>query len=212
MRTEELDHAAEAFIRDHGAIPAFKGYRGYPASICTSVDDVCVHGIPGEEELREGQIVAIDCGVLFGGLYTDACITVPVGKISPEAAWLLQATEEALRAGLREVRAGVPTGNISAAIYRTLRSFGFDAVRPLTGHGLGESLHQFPDIPNFGEPGTGPVLPPSTIVAIEPISTAGSVEVREDPDHWTLRTADGALSAHFEHTVLVTRNSCEVVT
>ncbi len=212
VTTAELDRRAETFIRDAGAKPAFKGYRGYPATLCTSVNDVCVHGIPGEAMLREGDIVALDCGVLFEGLYTDACITVPVGHIDAGAKNLLHATEEALYAGMRKVRAGTPTGDISSAIHETLVLHGFDAVRALTGHGLGTSLHQFPDIPNFGNPGSGPILPAGTIVAIEPISTAGSTEIREDEDGWTLRTEDGSLSAHFEHTVLVTDSGCEVLT
>ena len=212
VATRVLDAMAEAFIRDHGAEPGFKGYRGYPATLCTSVNDVCVHGIPGEEILREGDIVGLDCGVKFGGLYTDACVTVPVGRIAPEAARLLSATEEALEEGLRRVRAGAHTGDVSSAIHGVLLREGFDAIRALTGHGLGTDLHQFPDMPNFGEPGTGPIFPALTIVAIEPISTAGSTDIRQDEDGWTLRTMDGSLSAHFEHTVLVTERGCEILT
>jgi methionyl aminopeptidase len=213
MRTRNLNGAAEAFIRDHGAEPAFKGYRDFPASLCTSVNDVCVHGVPGGTLLMEGDIVSLDCGVRFMGLCTDACITVPVGNIAPEAARLLMATEEALLRGLKKVRAGAHTGDVSAAIHRVLRRAGFDAMENLAGHGLGTTLHQFPDVPNCGmRRGEGPTFPLHTIVAIEPISTAGSTKIREDPDKWAVRTADGSLSAHFEHTVLVTEEGCEVLT
>ncbi len=212
IQTLELDRIAEEFIRKRGGKPAFKGYYGYPATLCTSINDVCVHGIPGKEILKEGDIVGVDCGVVFDGLYTDACVTVPVGKISKDAGHLLEATEEALRAGLAEVHAGAHTGDISSTIHATLQKHGFDSMRQLTGHGLGDSLHQFPEVPNFGKRGEGPVLPLHTIIAIEPISTAGSVTIKEDPDHWTLRTTDGALSAHFEHTVLVTEKGCEILT
>lgn len=212
ITTAELDRAAESFIRSKGAIPGFKGYRGYPATLCTSVNDVCVHGIPGPQVLREGDIIALDCGLLYDALYTDACLTVPVGKVSGRAQELLHATEAALAEGLKVVRAGAHVGDISSTIHRTLVRGSFDAIRPLTGHGLGVTLHQFPDVPNFGEPGTGPILPAYTIIAIEPISTAGSTDVKQDPDGWTLRTTDGALSAHFEHTVLVLPEGCEVLT
>lgn len=212
VTTIELDRRAETFILEAGAKPAFKGYRGYPGSLCTSVNDVCVHGIPGEQMLQEGDIIAIDCGVLLDDLYTDACITVPVGHIDAGAKNLLHATEEALHDGIRKVRAGAHTGDISSAIHEALVLHGFDAVRALTGHGLGTDLHQFPDIPNFGKPGSGPILPAGTIVAIEPISTVGSTEIIQDDDGWTIRTGDGSLSAHFEHTVLVTEKGCEILT
>jgi methionyl aminopeptidase len=212
ITTKELDLAAEAFIREAGAKPAFKGYHGYPATLCTSINDVCVHGIPGTQVLAEGEIIALDCGVLLDGLYTDAALTVPVGEIDAGTKNLLHATEEALQAGLRKVRAGAHTGDISATIHEILLLHGFDSVRALTGHGLGDTLHQFPDIPNFGTAGKGPILPAGTIIAIEPISTVGSTDVVQDDDGWTLRTADGSLSAHFEHTVLVTDSGCEVLT
>jgi methionyl aminopeptidase len=212
VTTNRLDAAAEDFIRSHGASPAFKGYHDYPATLCTSVNDVCVHGVPNAKELREGDIVSLDCGVLFDDLYTDSCITVPVGKISDNAQKLLEATQKALSVGISMVHAGVQTGDISSAIHQSLLDSGFDAMRPLTGHGLGDTLHQFPEIPNFGTAGTGPALPAHTIVAIEPISTAGSIDILEDPDKWTLRTKDGALSGHCEHTVLVTKEGCEILT
>jgi len=212
ITTAELDRAAETFIRDHGGLPTFKGYHDYPATLCTSVNDVCVHGIPNNEELNEGDIVAVDCGVTFEGLITDSCITVPVGTISDDAVHLLEATKKALQAGLSQVRAGAHTNDISKAIHASLVEDGYDAMRPLTGHGLGDDLHQFPEIFNFPQKHDGPELPLHTIIAIEPISTAGSVNIKEDPDNWTLRTSDGALSGHFEHTVLVIEDGCEVLT
>ena len=212
VATLELNRAAETFIRDHGAAPGFKGYRGYPATLCTSVNEVCVHGMPGKHVLQEGDIIALDCGVLYEKLYTDACVSVPVGRVSKEAHDLLSATEEALRKGIAVVHAGARVGDISSAIHAMLRAHGCDAVRALTGHGLGDTLHQFPDVPNFGEAGKGPVLPVHTILAIEPISTAGSTDVVQEGDGWTIRTKDRALSAHFEHTVLVTEEGSEVLT
>lgn len=212
ITTGELDTIAEEFIRDRNALPAFKGYRNFPATLCTSVNDVCVHGMPGKEELSEGDIISIDCGVLLDDLYTDSCITVPVGSVSDDTQKLLDATEKALTAGLRTVHAGARTNDISKAVHASLVNDGFDTMRQLTGHGLGETLHQFPEIFNFPQKKNGPKLPANTIIAIEPISTAGSVQVKEDSDGWTLRTTDGALSGHFEHTVLVTEEGCEVLT
>ena len=212
VTTEELDRRAEMFIRDHGAIPGFKGYRGYPATLCTSVNDVCVHGIPGKRILQAGDIVALDCGVLYERLYTDACVSVPVGRVSKRTQELLSATEEALRKGIAMVHAGAHVGDISSVIHGVLCAHGFDAVRALTGHGLGDTLHQFPDVPNFGDAGEGPILPVHTIIAVEPISTAGSTDVVQENDGWTIRTKDASLSAHCEHTVLVTEEGCEVLT
>ena len=212
VTTLELDQAAEAFIRDHGAEPGFKGYNDFPATLCTSVDDICVHGIPSDEELREGEIVGVDCGVLYKDLYTDSCVTLALGNISGEKRRIMDATYDSLCMGIDIVRAGVRVGNISSAIHKKLLERGFDAVRALTGHGLGDTLHQFPDIPNSGQVGAGAVIPEGTILAIEPISTAGSYDIREDPDGWSLRTKDNALSAHFEHTVLVTSTGCEILT
>ncbi len=212
VKTQELDAAAESFIRAEGALPAFKRYQGYPATLCTSVNEQCVHGIPGDRVLVEGDIISLDCGVLLDHLYTDACITVPVSRISPKAEHLLDVTERALGNALSILRAGLNVGDISSTIQRTVEAEGFHPVRSLTGHGLGTSLHQFPDVPNWGEAGTGPIFPMGTIVAIEPIISAGSDRVTEAADGWTLSTADSALSAHFEHTVLVLQGGCEVLT
>lgn len=213
VTTQALDLAAEAFIRSHdGAVPAFKGYHGYPATLCTSVNDECVHGIPGARVLTDGDIVSLDCGVLYEHLYTDACVTVGVGSISSRASVLLRVTEEALKRAIRVVRAGVSVGEISAVIEQTVKGEGCIPIKPLTGHGVGYSLHQYPDVPNFRRSDPGPSLPEHTALAIEPIISLGKKDgVKEGEDGWTLKTEDGALSAHFEHTVLVTRDGCDVI-
>lgn len=212
ITTGELDRAAETYIRDRGGEPAFKGYKGFPATLCISVNEECVHGIPGKRKLREGDIVSLDGGVILDRLYTDACVTVPVGRISREARTLLRTTDEALMAALRVVRGGVRVGEVSAAIQRVAEKGGCHPVRSLTGHGVGRALHAFPDIPNSGKVGTGPALPVGTVIAIEPIFSLGSDEVRCQEDGWTLTITDGALSAHTEHTVLVMEGGCEVLT
>lgn len=210
--TAELDRAAETFIRDHdGALPAFKGYNGYPAALCTSVNDECVHGIPGPRKLAGGDIVALDCGVLFGGLYTDACLSVAVGDVGPEVRQFMNVTEQALDDACAIVAPGTRIGDISSTIQGVVESVGYSCVKGLTGHGLGATLHQFPDVPNTGKRGTGPVLPAWTLIAIEPITSMGTADIRETGDGWTIATADGTRSAHFEHTVLVTEEGHEIL-
>ncbi|MDA1209067.1 MAG: type I methionyl aminopeptidase [bacterium] len=212
VTTLQLDKIAEDFILSHeGALPAFKGYHGYPATLCTSVNDQCVHGLPNNRALQDGDIVSIDCGVLMGGLYTDACVTVPIGNISTEAQKLLDVTEKALSLAIATIKRGTPTGTISSTIQEYVESQGFRPVRSLTGHGLGTDLHQYPDIPNSGEKGTGPELPLDALIAVEPIVSAGADDIREDKDNWTLSITDGGLSAHFEHTLLVTEDGVEVI-
>ena len=212
VTTGFLDSKAEEFIRDHGGIPGFKGYQGFPATLCTSPNDVCVHGIPGTYALKSGDIFSIDCGVVLDGLNTDACITVAVGDISPLARTLMETTEEALRQAIAVVKAGIRVGDISAAVERTARAKGFAPVRALTGHGLGKILHQYPDIPNVGEARTGAVLPAMTLIAIEPIISSGSDAILEGDDGWTIYVQDHALVAHFEHTMLVRPEGAEVMT
>jgi len=211
ITTQELDDAAEEYIRNEGAEPGFKGYQKFPATLCTSINEQCVHGLPSDRALEEGDIIAIDCGVLLDGLYTDACVSVPVGSISDDAQKLLDTTDGALKAAVGVVRAGAHTGDISATVQQFVESAGFTIVRPLTGHGLGTTLHQFPDVPNFGEAGGGYELPAGTIIAIEPIVSAGSGDIHHEKDGWTLSIADSALSAHFEHTVLVREKGCEIL-
>ncbi len=212
ITTGELDRFAEEFIRSHeGAVPAFKGYHGFPATLCTSVNDQCVHGIPGKRELNEGDIVSLDGGVVYGKLYTDACTTVPVGQVTQDVSEFLRVSEETLELSCAIVAPGVKIGDISSTIQNAVEGHGYSCVNGLTGHGLGTTLHQFPDVPNIGKAGTGPKLPANTIIAIEPITAMGKPNIREEGDGWTIATADGSLSAHFEHTVLVTENGYEVL-
>ncbi|NOS67163.1 MAG: type I methionyl aminopeptidase [Candidatus Peribacteraceae bacterium] len=212
MTTKQLDVFAEEFIRSHeGATPAFKGYHGFPATLCTSVNDECVHGIPGPRTLKEGDIVSIDCGVILSKLYTDACLTVPVGAVSDVIATFLSYSEEALENACAIVAPGVKIGDISSCVQTYVERGGYSCVNGLTGHGLGTTLHQFPDVPNTGKAGTGPKLPVNTIIAIEPITSMGRPEIRESDDGWTIATKDRSLSAHFEHTVLVTERGVEIL-
>jgi len=211
VTTGELDLIAETFIRDRGGVPAFKGYQGFPATLCTSVNEQCVHGIPGKHALQEGDIIGVDCGVQLHGLYTDACLTVPVGTISDEARKLMDATEGALQAALMVLKAGVRVGDISATIQQYVEERGFQPVRSLTGHGVGRNLHDAPDIPNVGRVGTGPVFCANTVIAIEPIIVAGDPAVAQGSDGWTISTRDRSLCAHYEHTVVVRERTCEVV-
>lgn len=212
ITTKELDRAAEEFIRKHeGATPAFQGYHGYPATLCTSVNEECVHGLPGDKVLKEGDIIATDCGVMIDGLFTDACRTYGVGKISKEAQNLLDVTSNALEAAVAITRSGVKVGTISATIQEVVESEGLTIVSALTGHGLGKTLHQFPDVPNYGEKNTGPMLPVGTLIAIEPIVCTGKDGIKETADLWTINTKDGSLSAHFEHTLLITEEGCEII-
>ncbi len=212
ITTGDLDSKAEEFIRSHnGAEPGFKGYNGFPATLCTSVNEECVHGIPSDRVLQDGEIIAIDCGVRMHGFYTDACMTFPIGKISDEARNLLAATQGALKEAEKILKAGAHVGDISSTVQQYVESHGFTVVRSLTGHGLGKDLHQFPDVPNFGEAGTGPVFPARTLVAIEPIIATGEYQVMQSPDGWTLSMKDNGLSAHFEHTFVVLEDKCEII-
>ncbi|MGH9380931.1 MAG: type I methionyl aminopeptidase [Thermoanaerobaculia bacterium] len=204
VSTRELDSWAESEIRRAGAVPAFLHYRGYPATLCTSVDDVIVHGIPESEPLREGSIVGIDCGVLYQGFYGDAARTYAVGKVGAEARRLMTVTEAALWRAVEQVRPGGRLSDIGHAVQSYVEREGFSVVREFVGHGVGTSLHEDPQVPNYGEPGRGPRLKPGLVLAIEPMVNAGGAGVAMDPDGWTARTADGSLSAHFEFSVAVT--------
>ncbi|MEW5702687.1 MAG: type I methionyl aminopeptidase [Candidatus Zixiibacteriota bacterium] len=212
MKTAELDKMAEEFIRAHGAEPAFKGYLDYPATLCISVDDVVVHGIPGERELREGQIVSVDVGVCRDGWYGDAARTLKIGEVPSAAERLMSVTQEALRRGIAQARSGHRLGDISAAVQTYAEENGYSVVRDLVGHGIGRKMHEEPQVPNFGRPHTGPTLKPGIVLAIEPMINAGGPRIQFDADKWTVRTADGSLSAHFEHTVAITENGPDVLT
>lgn len=212
MTTRELDRIAEDRIRALGGVPSFLGYRGYPASLCVSVGDEVVHGIPGRRRLREGEIVSLDLGALVEGFHGDLAVTVPVGEISQDLTRLLQVTAAALEEGIRTVRPGRRLGDVGAAIQRYVERHGFSVVRDFAGHGVGRSLHEEPQIPNFGRPGNGVTLRPGMTLAIEPMVNVGGPEVTVDPDGWTVRTKDHKASAHFEHTVAVTENGADVLT
>lgn len=211
VTSQELDRIAEKIIRDAGGVPAFLNYRGYPATLCISVNDVIVHGIPKDVPLKEGDIVGIDCGVLYKGYYGDAARTFAVGEIAPEAQRLLAVTEEALRRAVAQVRPGGRLSDIGHAVQRYAESQGFSVVREFSGHGIGTSLHEDPQIPNYGAPGKGLKLKPGMVLAIEPMVNAGSYGVRMDADGWTARTEDGSLSAHFEYSVAVTPSGARVL-
>jgi methionyl aminopeptidase len=213
--TAELDQLADEFIRSRGGVPTFKGYRGpypYPASICTSPNDVVVHGIPDEYALVEGDILSVDVGVTLDGFVADSAYTFPVGEIDAETERLLEVGNAALHAGIDRARAGGKLTDISHAVQRVTEDAGFSVVRSLVGHGVGRDMHEDPQIPNFGEPGRGPTLAPGMTLAIEPMITAGGHEVVVRPDQWTIATADGSLSAHFEHTVAVTKDGPRILT
>src|SRR5215213_10756140 len=206
VTTADLDAHAESRLRDHGGEPAFKGYHGYPATICASVNEEVVHGIPSRRELREGDIVSIDLGVLLDGFFGDAAVTVPVGPITEGAADLLRVTEESLHRGLAHARLGGRVSDIGHAVQAHVEAHGFSVVREFVGHGIGASLHEEPQIANYGDPGRGPRLAEGMTLAIEPMVNVGRPGVKMLADGWTAITRDGSLSAHFEHTVAVTKN------
>lgn len=211
VTTRELDRFAEDLIRERGGVPAFLHYKGYPATLCTSVNDVIVHGIPGDRPLEEGDILGVDCGVVYKGYYGDAARTFPVGKVVPEAERLIAVTRRALEIAVESVRPERRISDIGHAVQTYVEEQGFSVVREFVGHGIGTALHEEPQVPNFGEPGRGPRLRPGLVLAIEPMVNAGSPGVRVDADGWTARTQDGSLSAHFEFSVAVTENGARVL-
>jgi len=212
VTTLELDRIAEEYIRKQGAIPAFKGYNGFPATLCTSVNEQVVHGIPGLRKLESGDIISIDCGAVIDGYFGDAAITLPVGDILPEVSSLLQVTEQSLYEGIALATRGHRLYDISHAIQSYVERYGFSVVRDYVGHGIGKAMHEEPQIPNFGKPGRGPRLEVGMVLAIEPMVNKGTHEVRTLNDHWTVVTRDGQPSAHFEHTVAITENGPEILT
>jgi methionyl aminopeptidase len=212
ITTQELNNTAEASARKQGALPAFKGYRGYPASLCISINEQIVHGIPGGRKLKEGDIVSLDFGTLLNGFYGDAAITLPVGTIGKKARALLTVTEESLYKGIEQARVGNRLSAISQAIQAWVERHGFSVVRDFVGHGIGTALHEEPQIPNFGTPLPNPRLQEGMVFAIEPMVNEGSYEMRILSDGWTAVTADGKLSAHFEHTIAITGNGPVILT
>ncbi len=206
VQTLELDELAEEHCRKRRVKPAFKGYRGYPKSLCVSINEEVVHGIPSTRRLQEGDLLSMDFGVRFDGYYGDAAITVPVGEVSAAAQTLLEATEKSLYAGIAQAIPGNHVSDVSHAVQTTVEAYGFSVIRDFVGHGIGRSLHEDPQIPNYGPPGQGPRLQPGMTLAIEPMVSAGRWEVKVLPDGWTAVTQDGSLSAHFEHTIALTDN------
>lgn len=212
VTTQELDRLAETLIRDAGGVPTFKGYHGYPASICASVNDQVVHGIPGPRRLQDGDVIAIDLGVTFKGYVADSAYTHPVGRVSAENQRLLEVTATSLEKAIAKCYPGNRLSDIGHAVQSYVESQGFSVVRDYSGHGIGANLHEDPEIPNFGPPGRGPILKPGMVLAIEPMVNAGTWQVRTLPDEWTVVTVDGMYSAHFEHTVAITENGPETLT
>jgi methionyl aminopeptidase len=212
VTTEELDDAAGVFIRERGGIPTSEGYRGYPKAICISPNDVVVHGIPDRYEVAEGDLVTIDVGVTLDGAIADSAYTFPVGPIDAESQRLLDVAQDALDAGIAQAVVGKRVGDVSHAIQKVVEGAGFSVIRSLVGHGVGRYYHEDPHVPNFGEPGRGPRLSEGMTIAVEPMISAGGPEVVVMEDGWTIRTADGAMSAHFEHTVAITGDGPRILT
>jgi methionyl aminopeptidase len=212
MKTRILDEIAQRETGKLGAVPSFKGYHGYPASVCVSINDEIVHGIPGDRVMNEGDIVSIDFGVIYNDFQGDAAVTVGVGSITPEAEKLLEATEGSLIAGIQAARAGVRLGDVSSAIQNYAETRGYSVVREYTGHGIGRNMHEDPQIPNFGIPGQGSLLRKGMTFALEPMINIGEWRTRLEDDNWTVKTSDGSLSAHFEHTIAITEEGSEILT
>lgn len=212
MSTRDLDRIAERMIRDAGAIPTFKGYHGFPASICTSINEEVVHGIPGTKKLKAGDIIGIDCGATYQGYVGDSAVTVPVGDVSEEVERLMAVTRESLRQAIDKCWAGNRLGDVCSAVQAYVEPRGYTVVRNYCGHGIGQRMHEEPQVPNYGEPGTGKGLKEGWVIAIEPMINLGNSDVKVLSDGWTVVTTDGQPSAHFEHTVAVTESGPDVLT
>ena len=212
VTTEELDKAAEKFIRSHGGEPAFKGYRGFPGSICASPNSMVVHGIPGSYKLGRGDILSIDIGVVLDGWVADAAVTIPIGNVTPVAKRLLASTKAALFDAVEQCRPGNRLGDVSHAVQARVEGDGFSVVRSLVGHGIARDMHEDPQIPNFGEPDTGPVLAEGMVLAVEPMVNVGTYRIRIADDQWSVYSQDGSLAAHFEHTVAITAEGPRILT
>lgn len=212
VTTAELDAVAEETILAAGALPAFKGYQGFPATLCTSVNEQVVHGIPGKRTLRAGEIVSVDCGAIVDGYYGDSARTFPVGMVSPEVTRLMDVTRASLEAGIAQCVPGMRLYDVSVAVQSVAEAAGFSVVREYVGHGIGRAMHEDPQVPNYGKAGTGPTLKTGMVLAIEPMINAGAADVRSLDDGWTVVTVDGAVSAHFEHTVAITDDGPLILT
>ncbi len=212
ITTGELDSIAEDYIVSRGAKPAFKGYRGFPGTACISIDEEVVHGIPSERKLVEGQIVSVDLGAIVDGFYGDSAATFAVGEISEEKQKLLDVTKRSLEVGISKVKAGIKLGVVSSSIQEVAEAAGFSVVREMVGHGIGQKLHEDPQVPHFGPVNSGPVLEKGMVLAIEPMVNEGDFKINQKPDGWTIITADGSVSAHFEHTIAITENGADILT
>jgi methionyl aminopeptidase len=212
ITTQELDARAEEFIKDHGAQPSFKGYNGFPYSLCISVNSVVVHGFPGKHVLQPGDIVSIDCGVFYQGFHSDSAYTHPIEEVSEEVQRLLEVTKECLKLGIEKAVIGNRMGDVAATIQSNAEKAGFSVVRELVGHGIGRNLHEAPEVPNYGKRGQGLKLQNGLVLAIEPMINAGSKNIVQEADGWTIRTRDNKPSAHFEHTVVVRKDQAEILT
>ncbi len=212
MTLRDVDRLAEKGIRERGGVPTFKGYHGYPASICASLNEVVVHGIPGDQVLKDGDILSIDIGTTFEGYVSDTAVTIPIGNVSEEAKRLLRVTQESLMAGIAAMQKGNRLSDIGHAVQKHAESHGYGVVRALVGHGVGTKMHEEPQVPNWGDAGKGIVLKPGLVIAIEPMITEGTYDVATLKDGWTVVTADGKLAAHFEHTIALTEAGPRILT
>jgi len=211
VSTAKLDSLAEEYILDHGAKPGFKGYGGFPSTLCISINEEVVHGIPGDRIVKDGDIISIDCGTYMNGFYGDSAYTFAVGNVQKETLQLLEVTKQSLYKAIEQSIVGKRVGDIGYAVQNHVENYGYGVVRDLVGHGLGRNLHEKPEIPNFGRRGSGPKLLENMVIAIEPMITLGTHEVSQDPDGWTIRTIDGLPAAHFEHDVVIRRGKAEIL-
>ncbi|MEM8566018.1 MAG: type I methionyl aminopeptidase [Bacteroidota bacterium] len=212
VKTIDLDRVAEEFIRDHEGLPSFKNFNGFPSSLCISLNENVVHGFPSDYELREGDIISVDCGVFYKGFHSDSAYTYPIGEVTLEIKQLLEVTKESLYKGIEKAVYGNRMGDVAYAIQHHVESYGYGIVRELVGHGLGRDLHEGPEVPNYGKRGKGPILKDGLVIAIEPMINLGSRKVVQEADGWTIRTADRQPSAHYEHTIAVFKDKTEVLT
>jgi methionyl aminopeptidase len=212
VKTKDLDKIADQYIQDHGGWPSFKNYHGFPTALCISVNDVVVHGFPGDYELKEGDIISVDCGVKFKGFHSDSAYTYPLEGVSEEVLKLLERTYESLHLGIAQAKVGNRIGDVSYAVQSYVEQFGYGVVRELVGHGVGKELHEDPEVPNYGKRGKGPKIEEGMVFAIEPMINMGTKNVSQDKDGWTIRTSDHKPSAHFEHMVAIFKDRTEVVT
>lgn len=212
VKTSFLDKIAEEYIRDNQGVPSFKGYNGFPSSLCISVNEVVVHGFPGNYVLKDGDIISVDCGVFHQGFHSDSAYTYPVGEVSPAVLSLLKATKESLYLGIEKAVFGNRTGDIGNAIQRFVEAKGYTVIRELVGHGIGKSLHEAPEVPNYGKRGSGTPLKSGMVLAIEPMVNLGTKNIVQERDGWTIRTADRKVSAHYEHTVAIFEDRTEILT